>query len=346
MATKGYAASEVEAVYGRARELCQEVGETPQLFQALWGLWYFSLVRAELHTARELGEQLLDLAQRVPTPGLLLLAHRVLGQTLTFLGEFSTALVHLERGISLYNPEQHRALVSLYGQDQGVVCRSWAALALWCLGYPDQALRRNCDALTLARRLAHPFSLAYALCFAGMFCQLRREVQTAQEGATAAITLCTEQGFALYLARAAILRGWTTIEQGQGAAGLDEMRQGLAAYQATGSAVFRPYYLAFLAEAHGKVGQAEAGLTLLAEALARVHKTGERLYEAEPYRLNGALLLGRSAADQGEVEAYFRQALDVARRQQAKAWELRAAMSLSRLWRCQGKRTEARRLLT
>jgi predicted ATPase len=345
MATKGYAAPEVEYAYARARELCQQVGETPQLFQALWGLWYFYLVRAEFQTAHELGEQLLRLAQRVQVQVLLLLAHRVLGQTLAFLGEFSTAQVHLDQGITLYNPEQHRSLASLYGQDQGVICRSWAALALWCLGYPDQALRRSREALTLAQELAHPFSLAYAICFAGMFCQLRREVQAAQERATAESALCAEQGFALYMARGMILRGWTMAEQRQGAEGLAQMRQGLASYQATGAAVFRPYYLAFLAEAYGKVGQTEAGLTALAEALAVVDNTRERYWEVEIHRLKGELLLALSAEKHAEAEACFHQALDIARRQQAKSLELRAAMSLSRLWLQQGKRDEARELL-
>jgi predicted ATPase len=302
-------------------------------------------VRAEFQTARELGEQLLQLAQRVRTQLPLLLAHRVLGQTLAFLGEFSSAQEHLDRGMTLYDPEQHHSLASVYGQDQGVICRSWAALTLWCLGYPDQALQRSREALTLAQELAHPFSLAYAICFAGMFSQLRREVQAAQERATAEITLCTEQGFALYSARGKILRGWTMTAQRQGAEGIAQMCQGLASYQATGASVFRPYYLAFLAEAHGKLGQAEKGLSMLADALAAVHKAGERFYEAELYRLKGELLLVRSTENPGEAEACFRQALDVASRQQAKAWELRAATSLSRLWQRQGKREEARQLL-
>jgi predicted ATPase/DNA-binding winged helix-turn-helix (wHTH) protein len=345
MATRGYAASEVESAYARARELCQQVGETPQLFQALWGLWYFHLVRAEFQTAYELGEQLLHVAQRVQAPALLLLAHRVLGQTLAFLGEFSTAHGHLEREMILYDPEQYRASAALYGQDQGVVCRSWAALTLWSLGYPDQALWCSRAALTLAQELAHPFSLAYAMCFAGKLCQLCRDVQAAQEWAMAAMALCTAQGFALYLARGTILQGWAMAAQGQGAAGLAQMRQGLVAYQATGAAVFRPYYLASLAEAYGQVGQAGEGLALLGEALAAVHKTGERFCEAELYRLKGELLLVCSAENHGEAETCFQHALAVARRQQARAWELRAAMSLSRLWQSQGSRAAARELL-
>jgi tetratricopeptide (TPR) repeat protein len=182
MATRGYAAPEVEYAYARARELGQQVGDTPQLFQALWGLWYFYLARAEFQTARELGEQLLHLAQRVQAPALLLVAHRVLGQTLAFLGEFSTAQGHLERAMILYDLKQHHAFASLYGQDQGVICRSWAALTLWSLGYPEQALQRSPEALTLAQEVVHPFSLAYAMCFAGMLCQLCRDIQPRKHG--------------------------------------------------------------------------------------------------------------------------------------------------------------------
>jgi predicted ATPase len=292
-----------------------------------------------------LGEQLLHVAQRVQAPALLLLAHRVLGQTLAFLGEFSTAHVHLEREMTIYDPGQHRASASFYGQDQSVVCRSWAALTLWSLGYPDQALWCSREVLTLAQELAHPFSLAYAMCFAGKLCQLCRDVQAAQERATAVIALCMEQGFALYLARGTILQGWAMAEQGQGAAGLAQMCQGLVAYQATGAAVFRPYYLAFLAEASGKLGQAGEGLSLSGEALTAVHKTGERFYEAELHRIQGELLLVRSAENHGKAEASFQQALLVARYQQAKSLELRAAMSLARLWQHQGKRATAQALL-
>ena len=161
----------------------------------------------------------------------------------------------------------------------------------------------------------------------------------------AAMALCTAQGFALYLARGTILQGWAMAEQGQGAAGLAQMRQGLVAYQATGAEVFRPYYLAFLAEASGKLGQAGEGLSLSGAALAAVHQTGERFYEAELHRLQGELLLVRSAESHGKAEASLQQALLVARHQQAKSLELRAAISLSRLWQQQGKHAEARQLL-
>ena len=213
------------------------------------------------------------------------------------------------------------------------------------LGYADQALESVHDALTQTQELAHPFSLAYALHFAAMVHELRGEARAARERAEAALRLSTEQGFPLWVAGGTIFRGWALAEQGQGAEGLLQMRQGVAAWRATGARALEPYYLAVLAEAHRKAGLANEGLSVLAEALDAGHRTGERAREAELYRLKGELLLALSAENHGEAEAYFRQALEVAHRQSAKAWELRAVMSLSRLWQRQGKKEKARRML-
>jgi len=352
MATKGYAAPEVEEAYTRARELCQQVGETPQLFTALWGLWVFYCVRGELQTARELGEQLLSLAQSAQDPALFLEAYVALGLTLFCLGELAPALAHLEQGIALYDPQQHRSHAFIYGQDPGMICLSWAALALWFLGYPDQALKRSHEALTLVRELSHPHSLAYALSFAAGVHQLRREGQAAQEQAEAVMALSSEQGFALWLAMGTVLRGWVLAEQERGEEGIVQICQGLAAGQATGAGILRPYFLALLAEAYGKKGQTEDGLIVLAETLAGVHKNAERFYEAELYRIKGELLQKAESRRQKagseirkEAEECFHKAIDLARRQNAKSLELRATMSLARLWQQQGKKTKARRLL-
>jgi predicted ATPase len=225
--------------------------------------------------------------------------------------------------------------------------RRLVALALWLLGYPDQALRRSREALTLAQARSHPFSLAFALSHAALLHQLRREEQAAQEQAEAVIVLAREQGFARWEAWGTIIGGWVLAKQGQGEEGVAQMRQGLAAWQTTGQELGRPAFLVLLGEAYGKVGQSEAGLSLIAEGLALMDKIGERNQEAELYRLQGELLLAQAGARQQvqEAEACFLQALDVARRQQAKSWELRTAMSLSRLWQQQGKRQEACRLL-
>jgi predicted ATPase len=345
MYTKGFTAPEVGRVYARARELCQQVGETPQLFPVLWGVWYFHNARAEHQMGQELGAQLLSLAQRLQDAALLVVAHRALGNTLYHLGELAPARAHLEQSVALYDPQQHRSLAFLYGQDPAVTCRSWAALALWLQGYPDQALQRMHEALTLARDLDHPLSLAYALDWAAMLYRFRREGAAAQERAAAAIALSTERGFAVYLAWGLILRGWALVEQGQGAEGIAQLHQGLAAYRATGGQAVLPYHLALLAEAYGTEGQAGEGLAVLAEALTLVNNNGERNYEAELHRLKGELLLQQATGSDDEAEACFHQALDIARRQQAKSLELRAAVSLSRWWRHHGKRAEAYEVL-
>jgi predicted ATPase/class 3 adenylate cyclase len=346
--TKGPASPAVEQVYARARELCQQVGETPQLFPVLWGLWRLYHNRGEYQRARALGEQLLSLAQQVCDTALLLEAHHALWATLFWSGEFASARVHLEQGKVLYDPQQHRSHALLYGgHDPGVCCLNHAACCLWILGYPDQALQSMREALTLVRELAHPYSLAEALRFAATLYQSRREQQAAHERAEACVVLADEQGFVQQLAQATIIRGWALAAQGQGAEGMAQMRQGLATLRAAGSERQRSYYLVLLAEAYGSIGQTAEGLSLLAEALATVDRTGERGWEAELHRLKGEFLLAQAGERQQvqEAEACFHQALDVARRQQGRSWELRAAMSLARLWQQQGKRAEALELL-
>jgi predicted ATPase len=303
------------------------------------------MVRAEFQATRELAEQLFSLAQRVQDPALLLEAHRVLGQTMFWLGEMTPARPHFEQAIALYDPQQHHSHAFVYGQDPGVMCRGFGAWPIWVLGYPDQSLQSIHEALTLAQELTHPFSLATALILAALVHQFRRDVQAVQERAEAVIALSTEQGFPNWLAIGTILRGWALTAQGEGAEGISQMRQGLAAYRALGAELQRPYFLALLAEAYGKVGQPEEGLTVLVEALDRVNKTEERHWEAELYRRKGELLLMQQGQKEGEAEECFRKALDTARRQQAKSLELRVAVSLSQLWQQQGKQEEAYQLL-
>jgi predicted ATPase len=336
-ATKGLAAPDVEAAYQRARELCQQVGETPQLFLVLGGLVRFYIGRGESQTARELGEQMLSLAQRVHDPAGLAHAQIMLGNALFSLQESDAARPHLERGVAFYNAQQHRSQGFLTETHQGVFGLRCLAQVLWHLGYPDQALQRSHEALTLARELAHPASLATALYFAAVVHAHRREWQRTYEQAEAALALAREHGFALRVAQATIQRGLALVAQGRGEAGLTQIGQGLAALRATGSET--RVYLGMLAAAYGRVGQIEEGLRVAEEALAVSRRN------AGLYRLKGELLLRRSAEHHAEAESCFHQALEIARHQQAKSLELRAAMSLSRLWQRQGKHTEARELL-
>jgi predicted ATPase len=346
MITKGFAAPEVEHAYTQARALCQRVGETPQRFAVLRGLWQFYNGRGEYQTARELGEQCRHLAQQGQDTAYLLEAHHTLWTTRLLLGELPLARAHLEQGLALYDPQQHRALAFLYGHDPGVCCRSVAAVALWVLGYPDQALWQQHAAHTLAQELAHPPSLAFTRMLAAIAYQLRREAHAAHEQAEALISLATEQGFALFLAIGGILRGGALTALGQRGEQIGQIRQELAAVRETGTALWVPYFLGLLAEAYAQEGQVEVGLATLAEALAAAQATGERWGEAELYRLRGVLLLRQTGTPPEEAETCLRRALDVARRQEAKALELRAAVSLSRLWQQQSKQDEARELLT
>jgi predicted ATPase/class 3 adenylate cyclase len=372
--TKGFAAPEARRTYARARALCQQLGETPQLFSVLRGLWEFYHVGAELQTARVLADQLLSIAHSVQDSSLLLEAHSTLAMTLISLGEQTTALKHAEQLLALYSPQQHHAHAFLYGgYDPGVNCLGSTALSLWLLGYPNQALKRLSDAFTLAQELSHPNSLAITQCYAAQLHQLRREGVLSQERAEAAQTFASEYGFPL--AWGTILGGWARAEQGQGEVGLVQMRQDLESYESTGAKAERPYFLALMAEAYGQIGQVEEGLTALAEALAAVDKTGERWCEAELYRLKGELTLqsntshgqvsdkfqtshgqGESKSEgtnpqpliphsQAEAEACFHKAIEIARKQQAKSWELRAITSLARLWQQQGKKNEAHSML-
>jgi class 3 adenylate cyclase/predicted ATPase len=341
-ATKGLAAPETGHAYMRARELCQQVGETPLLFPVLGGLMIFYLNRGEGQTARELGEQMLSLAQRVHDPAGLAHAHLSLGNALFFLRVWDAARTHLEQGIAFYSAQQPRSQGFLTETHEGIFGLIRLAQVLWELGYPDQAVQRSHEALTLARELAHPASVVTALFFAADIYMRRREGQRTYEQAEAALVLAREHGFAFRVAQATILRGWALVEQGQGATGIAQICQGQDALRATGSRG-GAYPSALLAEAYGKVGQREEGLRVIAEALAQGDSSEGGAVEL--YRLKGELLLRQRIPDAPEAETCFRQALDIARRQQAKSLELRAAMSLARLWQCHGKRAEARALL-
>jgi class 3 adenylate cyclase/predicted ATPase len=342
---KGHAAPEVEQAYSQARMLCQEMGETTDLVPVLFGLWRFYILRAELRTARELGDTMLHLAQRPDEPTLAVIAHWATGLTWLWLGVFPAARQYLEETIVRSTPDQRRVIVSHVGNEPGVPCRLYVAIILGLLGSPEQALTRLHEGLAVPPELSHPFSLAVARCLAAFVYQIRRDVSAVQEQAEAAIALTTEQGFPQWAAQGTILRGWVLAMQGQGEEGRAQIQQGIAAWRATGAALFVPYFCTLLAEVSARLGQPEDGLQALAEAHTLVEQHEERWWEAEVCRLRGVLLLRQAITQQEEAETCFQQALEVARHQQAKSLELRAAMSLSQLWQQQGRRAEAWELL-
>ncbi len=345
MATKGHAAPDVERVYARARELCQLIGDTPQLFPVLRGLLVYYQMRGQLQAMSELGEQLLRLAQSQSEPALLMLAHHQVGMVMLYRGEPARAHTHHQQALAIYMPQQHRVLAERYGVDLGVASRSFLSWELWYLGYPDQALQHSRAACTLAQDVSHLHSLALALLIAAILHQLRREATVSQAQAAATMTLSTEQGFATWLARGRVLHGWALAMQGEGEAGIADIRQGLAADLGAGARSFQPYSLGLLAEAMGAGGSPEAGLDALTEALAVMDDTEVRFFGAELHRIKGSLLLQQAIPDEALAEVCFHNAIDVARQQQAKSWELRAVVSLSLLWQRQEKRGEARQLL-
>jgi predicted ATPase len=345
IATKGYAAREVGEAYTHARQLCEHLEEPQQLFPVLRGLSHYYNVRAEYQVAHALGEQLLALAQQNQDTAMLVATHRALGTTLFWLGAGTSAHMHFTQGMALYDPSQHRTATFLYGEEAGVLCHSLTAWTLWYLGYPEQGWARNDEALTFAQQHAHLYSLSFVLCGAAFFHQFRREVRLTQERAEATISLTKEQGFPFWRAVGSLLRGWALAHQGWAQEGIEQITQGLSAFRATEAEQVRPYFLALLAEVHGTLGEPEAGLEVLKEALTLVDKTGERWYAPELYRLKGELLLQQSSDHSTEAEVCFHHAISIAQNQSAKSWELRAATSLARLWQQQGKRQEAHDLL-
>lgn len=359
MAIHGWGAPEVERAYARAHALGREVEDAPQLFPALWGLWLYYWGRGELAQARILGESLLGLAERAGDRALVLQAHHALWPTLLSQGKLREALDHSSRGIALYESEAHSALAPLYGNhDAGVCARYFGAWALALLGLPDRAAEMSRESVALAGQLGHPFSQVLALFFGAAVHQCRGEAPAVRERAEAAIGLAQTHGFSLVLAWATTLLGWAMAREGQVQDGIATIRRGAAAARANGSEQFQPYFLALLADACATAGWPADGLAAVAEALATAAKTGERFYEAELYRLKGELLWrsehGEPAAafvredtpgGPGSAEQCLLTAIEIAHRLGAGSLELRAVVSLSRVWREHGREADARRML-
>jgi DNA-binding winged helix-turn-helix (wHTH) protein/predicted ATPase len=341
---KGHAAAEVEHTYLTARELCERIGADAELIPVFFGLWRCYIARPQLRQALELGQSLQHLALKADDAALGVIADYTVGLPRHFLGEFAEARRSLEKGIARTS-QLRRAPLFRIGQDPGVGCRSYAAMCLWMLGFPDQAVARGRDGLALALELKHPFSVAFARCVLACVAQNRRELATVREQAEAALALSTEQRFPVYAGLATILRGWALAVEGKCGEGPIEIQRGMAAWQALGVGGWRPSFCIMLAEAFEVLGKPEEALHKLDEARSLMESTEERWWEAEIYRLRGVVLSKQSMPSQQEAETWFRRALDVARRQQGKSLELRTAISLARMWRDQGKHGEAHDLL-
>jgi predicted ATPase len=349
-----WATPAIRQTYARARELGQRLGASQQLLAVLLGQFVGYLQLAELQAAQELAIYLLTQVHGRSDSLALLTAHATLGMVLLARGEVVAAHRHLTQGLTLSVPTDHRTLVTHHSFDLGVIVRGNVAMSLWLLGAPEQALGHIHALHAMAQELSHPPSLAWAFLLIARVAQWQRDAPAALRWTDALMACGAEYGFVQHISWAELLHGWALMAQGQREQGLAQMRQGLTAYDATQAVQWRPYFLALLAEGYGQMGAPDEGLRLLAEALAAVQHTDEHFWEAELHRLQGELLLQvqhqqPALADDlshwAAVEASLRQALAVARRQQAKSLELRAAMSLARFWQQQGKRAEAQALL-
>jgi tetratricopeptide (TPR) repeat protein len=341
IATKGYISAEVEQVYNRADELCYRVGGEEQRFSVLAGLRRFYHVRGDFGTAREIGEQLLTMAKDQQDPTLLLEAYWSLSGVLFHLGEFALVQQYLDEAVAIYESQHDGSKTVRHGTIPGIHCLSWLSLTLWMRGYPDQALQRSQQARTLAHQHTSLFALDFVLISNAILHQQSREWTLTQKYLSSVDALRSTQG-ALRHQSATFLRGWVLVMQGKGDQGITVLRQWL---DGPGNGQMRPHALLLLADAYGKLDQIEAGLEVLAEGLALAEMFGTYCYESEMHRLKGDLLLKQSSDNSTEAESCFHQAIAIAQSQSAKAWELRAATSLARLWQSQDKRQEAYELL-
>jgi predicted ATPase len=342
---RGNAALEVEHAYARALTLCQQAGDDQQRWSAMVGLWRCYLARASFQKARETGKRCLVLAQRVQDPMLLQEAHLMLGSILLYIGNLSSARVHLEQGIMRYDPQRRRSLTFSRATDLGVVSLSRLAWTLWLLGYPDRALTRIDEAITLAQASHHAYSIGFALYFAAIVHLCRREVRATQERSEAVLAFSSDNELITWSSGGQFMQGWALAQQELVEEGLVQMHQSLGIWKTLGLEVGLSFLLISLAEVHWRAGQAAEGLHVLDEALSVVHSNDEHYYEAELYRLKGELLLLQTPVAEQQAESCFQYAMNIADHLCEKSLELRAAISLSRLWQKQGRRAEARQLL-
>jgi class 3 adenylate cyclase/predicted ATPase len=346
IATLGHAAPEVERAYSRAWALCDQLGRSAELFPVLRGLWNYHLVRGELRRAHDLSARLVALAEEQRTPVRRALARRTLGTTLFLLGRFADAAAALKEGIAIDDAVaawEDPAHLLLYTERAGVVCRLHSAWTFWFLGFPDRAAEIVEAGLALGQRLAQPHSLAFSLSCAALLHNLRREFAEARERAQATVEIAGEHRLSQWLAFASICRGFALVGLGQRTEGIAQLQSGLADWNGTGALVLDTHWLGFRAEACAQAGWFDDALAALDRATATATATGECYYQAELYRLRGAVLA--ETGDPVEAASWLQQAIDTARSQQAKSLELRAATSLARLWAEQGRRAEARDLL-
>jgi class 3 adenylate cyclase/tetratricopeptide (TPR) repeat protein len=341
-AIKGFAAPEISQCLSRGVELCRRIGEGPEMYGVMFGLWNFNLARNRLHDALKLAEKILNLSQLINTELALAGAHSALGGTCLWRGEFTAADQHLQRANEIYDQDLDQYL-PMY-KARVIPSRAQASWALWMIGSPDLASVRAEEAVAFATRLGSPFSMVFALMHAIALAHLRGEYDTIRPRAESMMEIARDQGFPYWSAIASMIVGRTLVGEGNHATGIIRMRDSMTSLRETGGELIYGYALSLLAESYLLAGEGERGLDAVTEALGGIEASGQRLHEAELWRLRGELLVLHGNAE-SEAERSLQRALQVARDQQARSWELRAATSLARLLRAQDRRDEARSTL-
>jgi DNA-binding winged helix-turn-helix (wHTH) protein/predicted ATPase len=344
--TRGFAAEVTAREMARTLEICSRLGDSPQLFAVWYAMFIYYLISSDLDKAQEMGERLLALAEATHDPILLLGAHTQVGTLLHMKGAFVQAHDHLERAVALHDPLQIMSYVAIYRTDPGLVARSQSISNLYLLGYLDQAYTRMQETLSLARQGSDRGAAGVPLAFAAFFYQFVGQAEEVLRVADECLELSRDHAIPQQQAWVSCIRGWAIAEKGQVVDGIAEIRASLALLHAAGAVHAWPFFLAVLAEAAARGGRTEEGLAAVAEGLEVAEKQGEHLYDAELYRLKGELLLTEDVSNASKAEACFCQAIDIARQQAAKSLELRAAISLSRLWLKKGRQGDVRELLS
>jgi predicted ATPase len=352
MHTKGYAAPETKSAIEQARlfnERAETLGEPPEdpllLFSTLYGVWVSNFVAFNGQMCRDLAEQFLMLAGKKKATAPVLLAHRIMGHTLLTTGELKNAKAHYDNGIALYNPDEHQCLAMRFGQDIQVSILCWRSLAFWLLGYAEAALRDADDAVNYGRETGQAASLMMALYLSAVVQILCGNYSVATAQAHELFGLGQEKGAAVWKASGMMYEGCVLTATGNAAEAIEMLTSWAIEYRSTGSSIILWWMLSHLAASYSDLGEWDEALRCIGEVMTAVETTNERWFEADVYRIAGNIALKTPKPDAAKAEAYFERALAVARQQQAKSWELRAAMSMARLWRDQGKQDAARELL-
>ena len=343
IATMGYGAREVKETYTRAKELCDRVGEKRDRFPVLRGLWNSYLFAAEMGEAHERGEELMGLAEDIGDSGLVVEAHRVMGTVSFMMGDFESARSYMERGIGVYDPDKHGDLAYVYGAHPSVVCRLYAAKALWMLGYPVTAHAAMDKALSDVEALSHDHTKAFALCYQAALAQYERDVPLVREIAEATIAVATEHNIRQWLSMGMILSGWALAIGGEGDDGLARLQEGLVDWRQE-ELLFVPYFLGLKAEVLDTIERTSEGLDTLTKAIELSEQGDQKFCLSELHRLQGTLLLRENRTE--DAEKSLKRALDVARQQKAKSLELRAGICLARIWINSNREKEAVEVLT